>query len=61
MNNHIKEYLKADDRNLAWLARKLGWNYYTLYYKVNGARNMTINDAKAISDVMGVRIEDLFF
>lgn len=60
-NIKLKSYRKEKRLSQTKMAEKVGIDRASYTLKENGNRKFTLEEAKTISDIFGVSIEELFF
>ena len=60
-NLKLKSYRKEKRLSQTKMAEKIGIDRTSYTLKENGDRKFTLEEAKIISDILGVSIEELFF
>ena len=48
-------------KNVQELAKSLNWNYYTLWNKLSGRRPWSLEEARELSLLFDISIENLFY
>lgn len=56
----LSVYLFSKGIKQTWLANQLGWTIPKTSMLVNSKRRIYLDDAKAVAEVLGVKIDDIF-